>query len=67
VRHSPLTMEATAAAVHTMMEEPALKPRVCNTKPLLVSITLPARPAGANTQLARLASRKPAGGSRCRR
>jgi hypothetical protein len=55
-------MDDTAAAVQTRMLLPALKPRVCSTKPPLVSSTLPASPAGAKIQPDRLASRKPAAG-----
>lgn len=47
---SPATMLAAAAVVHTTIAEPCLKPRVCSTKPLLVSPTEAARPIGTNSQ-----------------
>ena len=56
----PETMEETAAHVHTMTVLPSLRPRVCITKPELVSRALKAMPTGTHRLLpAPCASRKP--------
>ena len=57
---SPETIEDTAAHVHTMTVLPSLRPRVCITKPELVSRALKAMPTGTHRLLPALcASKKP--------
>ena len=54
-----MSMEETAAQVHTTTVLPSLNPSVCSMNPALLSTMLVPRPAGAISQLTRRASRKP--------
>ena len=54
-----MTMEDTAAHVHTMTLWPSLKPSVCSMKPSEEKMMLMPRPAGAVSQDRRPASRNP--------
>ena len=56
---TPVTMEDTAAHVHTITLWPSLKPSVCSMKPSEEKIMLMPRPAGAVSQDRRPASRNP--------
>ena len=56
---SPVTMDETAAQVHTMTLWPSLKPSVCSMKPSEEKTMLMHRPAGAASQDRRPASRNP--------
>lgn len=55
----PVTMEDTAAHVHTMTLWPSLKPSVCSMKPREEKMMLMQRPPGAASQDRRPASRNP--------
>ncbi len=61
MRYVPVAMDATAAIVHTTTVLPALRPRVCSTKPKDVSITLHSRPSTEHTHDQRRARMNPAG------
>ena len=56
---TPVTMEDTAAQVHTITLWPSLKPSVCSMKPSEEKMMLMPRPAGAVSQDRRPASRNP--------
>ena len=56
---SPVTIDETAAHVHTMTLWPSLKPSVCSMKPREENTMLMQSPAGAASQVRRLASRNP--------
>ena len=56
---TPVTMEDTAAHVHTITLWPSLKPSVCSMKPSEEKMMLMPRPAGAVSQDRRPASRNP--------
>ncbi len=56
---TPVTMEDTAAHVHTITLWPSLKPSVCSMKPSEEKMMLMHRPAGAVSQDRRPASRNP--------
>lgn len=56
---APVTMDETAAQVHTTTVLPSLKPSVCSAKPVDDKQMLAARPAGAAVHETRAASRKP--------